>query len=200
LNKKEKEQLVIKLHEEGKNIRDIASTAHMAFGDIGKIIKRLDGQADNNDETDLSNRSKETQALWLFEHKKRPIDVAIELDIPYNRVEELQQEYWALKELYDLAFVYMEIKNYLTPFLQLFNLLKKNRTLSKQYILKFLRYANYDLPSLENKLRKLRSEIIELEFKKKDSEDTLRLRTAQLLDLGQIITTYQNAIDSKKQQ
>jgi hypothetical protein len=39
LNKKEKEQLVIKLHEEGKNMRDIASTAHMAFGDIGKIIK-----------------------------------------------------------------------------------------------------------------------------------------------------------------
>lgn len=77
----------------------------------------------------------------------------------------------------------MEIKNYLTSFLQLFNLLKKNRTLSKQYMLKFLRYANYDLPSLENKLRKLRSEIIELEFKKKDSEDTLRLRNAQLLDL-----------------
>lgn len=72
--------------------------------------------------------------------------------------------------------------------------------LSKQYILKFLRYANYDLPSLENKLRKLRSEIIELEFKKKDSEDTLRLQRAQLLDLGQIIIRYQNAIDSKKQQ
>jgi hypothetical protein len=78
-------------------MRDIASTAHMAFGDIGKIIKRLDGQADNNDETDLSNRSKETQALWLFEHKKRPIDVAIQLDIPYSRVEELQQEYWGSK-------------------------------------------------------------------------------------------------------
>ena len=72
MNKKEKEQLVIRLHEEGKNMRDIASTAHMAFSDIGKIIKKLDGQADNNDETDLSSRSKETQALWLFEHKKRP--------------------------------------------------------------------------------------------------------------------------------
>jgi hypothetical protein len=71
--------------------------------------------------------------------------------------------------------------------------------LGKQYILKFLRYANYDLPSLENKLRKLRSEIIELEFKKKDSEDTLRLQSAQLLDLGQTITRYQNPIDSKKQ-
>jgi hypothetical protein len=94
----------------------------------------------------------------------------------------------------------MEIKNYLTLFLQLFNLLKKNRMLGKQYILKFLRYANYDLPSLENELRKLRSEIIELEFKKKDSEDTLKLQSAQLLDLGQIIMRYQNAIDSKKQQ
>jgi hypothetical protein len=72
--------------------------------------------------------------------------------------------------------------------------------LGKQYILKFLRYANYDLPSLENELRKLRSEIIELEFKKKDSEDTLKLQSAQLLDLGQIIMRYQNAIDSKKQQ
>jgi hypothetical protein len=72
--------------------------------------------------------------------------------------------------------------------------------LSKQYILKFLRYANYDLPSLENKLLKLRSEIIELEFKKRDSEDTLRLHSAQLLDLGQTIMRYQNAIDSKKQQ
>jgi hypothetical protein len=197
LNKKEKQQL-IKLHEEGKNMRDIASTAHMAFGDIGKIIKRLDEQADNNNETDLSNRSKETQALWLFEHKKRPIDVAIQIDIPYSRVEELQQEYWALKELYDLAFAYIEIKNYLAPFLQLFNLLKKNKMLSEKYISQLLRYACHDLPTLENKIRQLRSDIIDLEYKKKDAKDTLRLWSAQLLDLGQAITKYQNAIDSRK--
>ena len=39
LNRRDKEQLVIKLHQEGKTIRDIASVAHMSFGDIGKIIR-----------------------------------------------------------------------------------------------------------------------------------------------------------------
>jgi hypothetical protein len=87
VNKEEKERLVIKLHQENKTMREIASAAHMSFSDIKKIIGRIDGNAGD---TDLSNRSNETQALWLFEHKKRPIDVAIELDIPYNRVEELQ--------------------------------------------------------------------------------------------------------------
>jgi hypothetical protein len=64
--------------------------------------------------------------VYLFEHGKKPIDVAIELDISFSNVEELQEEFWALKELYDLAFVYLEIKNNLTSFLKLYKLLKQN--------------------------------------------------------------------------
>jgi hypothetical protein len=108
LNKHDKEQLVIKLHQEGKTIRDIASAAHMSFSDIGKIMKRVDGRAND---TDLRSKTKATQALHMFNNGKKPIEVAIELDISYSEVEELQQEYWALKELYDLAFAYMENKN-----------------------------------------------------------------------------------------
>jgi hypothetical protein len=90
LNKYEKEQLVIKLHQDGKTIRDIASTAHMSFSDIGKIIKRIDGYDDMG--SNLSNKSKETKALWLF--GKRPIDVSLELDLPFGQVEELQEVFW----------------------------------------------------------------------------------------------------------
>ena len=43
LNKYEKEKLAIQMHKEGKTIREIAAVAHMSFGDIGKIIRRLDG-------------------------------------------------------------------------------------------------------------------------------------------------------------
>jgi hypothetical protein len=190
LNIYEKEQLVIKLHQDGKTIRDIASAVHMSFSDIGKIIKRIDGRTENDISTNLNNKSKETKALWLFEQKKRPIDVAIELDIPYNEVIDLQQEYWALKELYDLAFVYLEIKNYLPSFTELFKLLKQNKMLGEKHISKLLEYV-VDLPLLESKTRRLRSEIIDLEFKKKDLADTLTLQNAQLLDLGQAITEYQ---------
>ncbi|MGA6989080.1 MAG: hypothetical protein WBL67_12335 [Nitrososphaeraceae archaeon] len=33
---------------------------------------------------------------------------------------------------------------------------------------KFLRYTGHDLPSLEDKIRKLTSDVTELEFRKKD--------------------------------
>jgi|GEM_PF-5852627 hypothetical protein len=34
----------------------------------------------------LSNKSKETKALWVYENGKRPTDVAIKLDILYSEV------------------------------------------------------------------------------------------------------------------
>jgi hypothetical protein len=194
LNKYEKEQLVIKLHQGGKTFREIASEAHMSFGDISNIIRRVDGRVND---IITSNKSKATQALFMFEQKKRPIDVAIELDIPYDEVQELQQEYWALKELYDLAFAYMEIKNYLSAFMNLFKLLKKNKMLEEKHISKILRYAGHDLPSLENKIRKLTSDVIDLELTKNNA---IMLQRSQLSDLGQAIIKYQNAIDSKQQQ
>jgi hypothetical protein len=197
LNKKEKEELVVKLHQENKTIRQIAETVHMSFGDIGKLIKRIDGRADD---INLSNKSKATQALYLFEQGKKPIDLAIELDISYSEVIDLQLEFWALKELYDLPLVYQELKHDFDSFLKLFKILKKNKISSERHILKFLRYAGHDLPSLENKIRKLTSDVIELEFQKKDLNNTIKLQHAQLSDLGQVITKYQNVIDSKKQE
>ena len=197
LNKKEKEQLVIQLYQDGKTIRDIASDVHMSFGDIGKIIKRLDGKAND---INLSNKSKASQALYMFNNGKKPIDVAIELDLPESEVFDLQQEFWALHQLYDLPLVYQQLKNDFDSFFELFKLLKKNKMLSKQHILKILRYAGHELPLLENKIRKLTNDIIELEFRKKDLENTIMLQRAQLSDLGQVITNYQNVIDNEKLQ
>ena len=77
LNKRDKEQLVIKLHQEGKTIGTIASAAHLSFSDIGSIIHKIDGKVD--DGVDLKNKSPETKALFLFANGKKPIDVAIEL-------------------------------------------------------------------------------------------------------------------------
>jgi hypothetical protein len=201
LDKREKKQLVIELHQQNKTIREIAQQVHMSFGDIGKIIRTLDGHDyDDTNSHHCSNKSKDTRALYLFKAGKKPIDVAIELDISASEVEELQQEFWALNQLHELAFLFNEIKNYLPSFIKLFNLLKRNKMLGDGYITKFLRYANYDLPTLENKFQNLTGDVIELEWKKKDLNNTVILWKAQLSDLGQTIEQYQNAIDSQKQQ
>ena len=196
LNKKEKEELVIKLYQDGKPIREIARQAHLSFGSIGKIIKTINNNGDDN----CSSNSKSTKALWMFKNGKKPIEVAIELDISASEVEEIRQEFWALNQLHELGFLFNEIKYYLPSFIKLFNLLKRNKMLGDGYISKFIKYANYDLPTLENKIQSLTGDVIELEWKKRDLNNTIILWKAQLADLGQTITQYQNAIESKKQQ
>ena len=85
LNKYNKENLVIKLHQEGKTFRDIASAAHMSFSDISNIIRKVYGRTND---IKISNKSKVTQALFLFKSGKKPIDVAIELDISAKKTSE----------------------------------------------------------------------------------------------------------------
>ncbi len=52
LNKKEKQELVVKLHQENKTIRQIAKRVHMSFKDIRVIIIRIDGRTDGDDDID----------------------------------------------------------------------------------------------------------------------------------------------------
>jgi hypothetical protein len=201
LNKRDKEQLVFKLYQEGKPIREIAQQAHLSFGTIGKIIRRINHPENSDVESnDMSGKSKATQALYLFKNGKKPIDVAIELDLTTNEVEDMQQEYWVLNQLDDLALVYLEVKNCLTLFLRLFHTMKKNKLINQKDIQTILRYTAHDLPSLENKFRNFSNDVIDLEIKKKELKNTLMLQNAQLFDLGQVITQYQSAIDSKKEQ
>ena len=54
-----------------------------------------------------------------------------------------------------------------------------------------LKYA-HDLSSLENEFRGLANTVLDLEIKKKELN-------AQLLDLGYLISQYQNAIDMKRE-
>lgn len=59
---------------------------------------------------------------------KKPVDVAIELDLPKSEICEicdLQQEFWALYQLHDLPLVYQQLKNDFDSF-KLSKILKKN--------------------------------------------------------------------------
>jgi hypothetical protein len=171
LNKKEKEKLVIRLHQEGKTIRDIARVVHLSFADIGKIIRKADSSKDET--IDLKHKTQSTQALYLFSRGKTPLQVAIELDIPTSEVHDLQEEFWALNQTHDLAFAYSEIKNFLPSFMKLFRTLKEHKMLNEEYLFNLLKYAGQDIPELTYRLRQLANEVIDLESKKRQSVDAL---------------------------
>jgi hypothetical protein len=86
----------------------------------------MDGKDDDVgvETKDMKAKSKSTRALYLFLQGKRPVDVAIELDLPSIEVENMLQEYWVLNGLDDLALVYVEIRSHLNLFLRLFHIMK----------------------------------------------------------------------------
>ena len=98
----------------------------------------------------------------MFKNGKRFTDVAIELDMSASEVEDLRQEFWELNQLHELEFLFNEIIFYLPSFIKLFNLLKRNKSLVEERITKFIRFAGYDLPTLENKIQYLTGDVIEL--------------------------------------
>src|SRR3954469_17496545 len=132
LNRTEKEQRVIELYQQGKTVREIAQEVHMSFGDIGSIIRKVTGPEENDnksteqqqDNISLITLSKDTQAFALFSDGKKPIDVAIKLDLEANIVDKLYQQFWRLEGIYQLDLVYKEIRRYLPSFLKLFKLMK----------------------------------------------------------------------------
>ncbi len=108
LSKTEKEQRVIELYQQGKNIREIAHEVHMSFGDIGAIERKFkglqddDGKSKEQQDKAPSTLSKDSQAFALFSDGKKPIEVAIKLDLKADVVDRLYQQFWKLEGLYQL--------------------------------------------------------------------------------------------------
>ena len=98
LNKFEKEKKVIELHKQGKTLKEIARIVHMSFWDISKIIKvyerkiRLQAKkGEINHSIQIKKISKSSQAFKLFSESKKPTEVAIDLDIPFEKT----KKFWA---------------------------------------------------------------------------------------------------------
>src|SRR5215211_7777961 len=103
MNLEEKKNLVIQLHKEGKTQREIAKTVHMSVRDISKIIRKLDGITDE--------KSLETQALDLFYQGKKPIEVAIDLNLNSQKISKLYKDYLKLEGFHRLVSLYDEIND-----------------------------------------------------------------------------------------
>lgn len=177
LNQHQKKALVIQLYEQGKTIRQIAEVVHMGFKDISDVIKKL--TCEENDSVGKREKSKDARAFELFLQGKKPIEVAIELDMSADEVEELCVQYWRLSKLHDLETLYHEAKYSLSPFLQLFRILKENKITKNEDISTLIELAGNGLPYLKDEVQDLSNQVTILETKKAVlNKEILRLRTS----------------------
>ena len=176
LNQHQKKALVIQLYEQGKTRRQIAEVVHMGFKDIADVINKHTG-VDNS--INKSEKSKDAQAFELFLQGKQSVEVAIELELSANEVEELHVQYWRLSKLDDLEELYYEAEYSLSLLLRLHNMLKDKRVTKDKDISDLIEIANDDLPNLRARFEELLNQVATLDTEKaKLDAEILRLRNS----------------------
>ena len=89
----EKERLVMKLLEEGKNFQEIAKEAHVSFSFISMVKKKMLG-----DDTSVTKKlSTPSLALKSFSDGHSVLEVTIILDRPSSEIQEYYHDYLRLK-------------------------------------------------------------------------------------------------------
>jgi hypothetical protein len=150
----------------------------------------------SNEKERQQHRSLSTQAYQLFSKGKRPVEVAIILNIRESEVTQYYREYWSLIELDALNQIYKEIKYDIWHFVNLYRS-AKSEGMSVQHVVKLLEVANNRLPAVENRYEQLKNEISLLEFDKRNSARDFQNLNDQIISMGKALDSI--CLDCEKE-
>ena len=140
---------------------------------------------------DTQPKSPESRAFKMFLEGKSPVEVAIALDEPGDRVRAMYREYWDLRGRHELAQLYDEAKKYLPSLLRLHKIVK-DLGMKENDVIKVLELAKHnELERLQWKVEYLRNEVIVLEMEKWKS-------TNQILKLNRMIDECEGSLAKKR--
>ena len=165
MNLEEKKNLVIQLHKEGKTQREIAKSAHMSVRDISKIIRKIEGIPEE--------KSVETQALDLFYQGKKPIEVAVTLNLNAQKTSKLYKDYLKLEGFHKLVLIYEEINDNLSLFLRLYYAILQNG-IKPHEIVNLVKNSN-ELSNLKTAIQMKRKELYFIEEKIKQYQTQIQM-------------------------
>src|SRR5215211_6034731 len=106
LNKQEKRSLCIKLLNDGCTFREIQKIARVTPNFISQVEKEEFGK--ENIITNFTRLSKNSRAIKLFCKNKKPIEVALELDMDAKEVNKAFLDFLRLSDLDNFTDLIME--------------------------------------------------------------------------------------------
>jgi hypothetical protein len=181
LSKKEKENLVIKLANEGKTTREIAKEARISLKIIGQILNKVTGDDAGEKEQSPNPKSDYARAFKMFQDGRPLTDVAIELDIEASTVTCYYRDYLKLMNMGRLVTIYDELRDDLPLFLRLYGRIKKER-LNKMQLVELLK-TPHRLLGLKKRVDLYNDHIVGLHSKKMQLEREIQEKVKMLLTL-----------------
>lgn len=102
LDQKQKKDLVFKCLQDDYSYREIQKRVHVSPGFITKVKKELLGE-DYVFTNQSKKNSKNTEAIDLIQHGKKPMEIALKLNIDSNEVNKAYTDYFKLNNLEKFA-------------------------------------------------------------------------------------------------
>jgi hypothetical protein len=174
LTDEDKEKIVLELLAQDKTVREICKTAKVSPGTVSRIKKgiRANGMQSNI----------RTRAFKMFKRGKKPIDVAITLDVPHDETIKLWGQYLELNN----ESVFLKIKDELQGKFGLFVKLYKDMKANNRTV-EEMRIGLETAQNIEAKtsyLDALREQISEAENKKSKLQEEIQGKLSVITNLN----------------
>jgi len=203
LTRQERERLVLDLYNLGKTYREISKEARISPRDIGVILNKVmeekteglkEGQDNLNSEKNQEQEEQQhfsisARAYKLFSEGKTPLEVAIALNLRESEATKFYRECWKLQHLHNLNTVYEEIKGDIDPFLMLYKLAKR-KGIGVRHVVDILAIANNDLPAIEERVKRLTSDVSMQQFQKHTCKGNLYQLNNQIASTTRLLNSF----------
>jgi hypothetical protein len=191
----EKEEDVLEMLNDGYSYSQILKECHVSPNTVSDVKKKYFG-VDSSKST--SQISKETKALKLFDEGKKPLEVAVELDLATDYIFLIHERYQRLKGLEEFNRAYEHVKGNIPPFVHLFDLVR-SLGMTPDQVASVLRYGN-QLPQLQNIHARLNDEIAVLESRGLELKCEVRWIHKLMVKSKSALEYYNNQFESKQKE
>jgi hypothetical protein len=194
----DKEAMVIDLYRQGKRQREIASIVRMSFSDIKTILDREFGSKEQK-KGQRNEESLYSKALKLFLSGKKPVDVAIKLQMGYEDVRRTYLQFLSLNRMQKLRNVYNELGDEgLKSLLSMHNKMKENGLTFEQ--MEQAVYYTDSAVELDQRNSILTEEVNELHLKRGNLVSANQNLESMIKVSKRNLQSYNNEIEIKQQE
>jgi len=174
----DKEGYIVDMLQRGYGWKQIMKECRVSPNTISKVKKAMSGSTQDDVLKEAVQISKESQALKLFKEGKKPLDIAIELDLATDSVLLIQKRFHQLIGMDEFNRAYEQVNGNIVPFLELFNSMNRLGMNARQ-VSDAVMYGN-TLPQLQNIHASLSNEIHLLESYRYNLHSQLNAMTIQI--------------------
>ena len=187
ISEERKKRVIDLYYNQGKTTREIAKIERMSIRDISAIIKEEEARRQKC-EHQQHQEEISSKAYQLFSEGKRPIQVAITLNLGQPQVTKLYRDYWKLKRLHILNSIYKETNGKLGLFLKLYRLMKE-KGMSIDQVVNAVDIAIHKLPYMESLYKQIKEEVNKLQYTRQSLVNDIEERKNKISFLDKIAFT-----------